>query len=337
MPCRRKNLFLVLAALTLSLFQAAALRADDAIRAQLLRTTGWVVVPKGAGYCYGSCWVVDRDKRLVMTNQHVVGDAPHLWVYFPIKQKEELLLQSADYLRLQAHFLGKVLARDKKRDLALVQLDKLPVGVQVLPLAEKCPRLGHKVYSLGNSGMAHKPINDGCLWQFREGCVRRVAFAVWTLSIGGERVEARTIDSDSGVCPGDSGGPLVNAQGQLVGIVSSFEGRRSKSIEISEIRTFLATFREGPRPTKSPLEGNWTVFYKNAEGCEYCFSLTFAPTGDLVWDGEKSFTGHFRYQKGMLHIDIPGLELREDWQLHWRPDSCFTFTRGETAYSCCRR
>ncbi len=326
-----------MAALAVPLLAVPPAQADPAIRAQLLRSTGWVAVPRGQEYLYGTCWLVDREKRLVITSQHLVGEAPQVWVYFPIWQKGEVLNQSLDYLKNKAHILGRVQARDTKRDLALLQLERLPAGLQVLPLADKHPHFGQKVFSLGNADMANCPIHAGRLWKFREGTVCRAAFAVWTLSVTEERVEARTVDATSGAAPGDSGGPLVDAQGQLLGIVSSCEGNCGKCIAVSEVRNFLKKARDGSQTKKSPLEGCWTVLYKNPDDCDYCFSLTFGPQGQILWEGEKDFAGHYSYNQDVLHIDIPGLDMRENWTLHWDQETRFTFTRRDTLHTCSRR
>lgn len=338
MLCRGKKVsLLLLAALAVTLYEVPPVQADPAIRAQLLRSTGWVAVPKGEEYLYGSCWLLDADQRLVITSQHLVAEAQQLWVYFPIWDKGEVLLQSLDYLRNKAHILGRVKVRDIKRDLALIQLERLPAGLRPLPLADKYPRLGQKVYSLGNADMANCPIHAGRLWKFREGSVCRAAFAVWTLSVTGERVEARTVDATSGAAPGDSGGPLVDEQGQLLGVVSSCEGNCGKCIAVSEIKTFLKKARDGAKAKKSPLEGCWTVVYKNPEGCDYCFSLTFGPQGQVLWEGERDFAGRYSCNQDVLHVDIPGLDMRENWTLHWDQGTRFTFTRGDTLHTCSRR
>lgn len=328
---------LSLAVLTMPLLSASPVQADPEIRALLLRSTGWVAVPRGQEYSYGSCCLLDAEKKLVLTSQHLVAGSQQLWVYFPIREKEKVLFQSIDYLRNKAHILGRVQSRDTKRDLALVQLESLPAGLRPLPLADKYPRLGQKVYSLGNADMANCPIHAGCLWKFREGSVCRAAFAVWTLSVTGERVEARTVDATCGAAPGDSGGPLVDDQGHLLGVVSSCEGNCGKCIAVSEVKTFLKKAGAGPQGKKSPLEGCWTVLYRKPDGCDYCFSLTFDSQGQALWEGERVFAGRYSYHQDVLHIDIPGLDMRENWTLHWDQGPRFTFTRNDTVHSCSRR
>ena len=47
---------------------------------------------------------------------------------------------------------AKVLATDPKRDLCLLQLPKLPAGVEGLPLAKQSVQVGERVHSVGNPG-----------------------------------------------------------------------------------------------------------------------------------------------------------------------------------------
>ena len=116
---------------------------------------------------------------------------------------------------------GKVVAHDKRRDLALIQLDRIPDGVEALPFSKSDPAQGDNVHSIGNPGAS------GSLWVYTHGLVRSVYVKEW--KAGGENLlldlKARVVETDSPTNPGDSGGPCVSDRGELVGVTQG--GSRS--------------------------------------------------------------------------------------------------------------
>src|SRR6185295_12884079 len=127
--------------------------ADDSVLfRKTLRATCWVQTPNGG---HGTGWVVDHEQRLVITNKHVVGTFDEASVMFPMFKDGSLVTAAGEYLN-QADKLkvsGKVLARDDKRDLALIQLDRLPEGVTALALADASAKIEDAILSIGNSGL----------------------------------------------------------------------------------------------------------------------------------------------------------------------------------------
>jgi S1-C subfamily serine protease len=104
-----------------------------------------VRLPDGrVGIGSGSGTLIDKTNRLILTNFHVVGDADDVAVFFPTYQNGRLVAE-IDYFfkqvqeKKQSILRGKPVVKDSKVDLALVQLDKLPPGVDALPLATAAP------------------------------------------------------------------------------------------------------------------------------------------------------------------------------------------------------
>src|SRR5262245_12399772 len=168
------------AVLVLCLTTTGVVRADDAaLYAKTLQATGWIYVPDCGD---GTCWVVNREQRLVVTNKHVVGTKDDVEVMFPLFANGKVVTATEEYLKRGADLIirGKVIARDAKRDLALVQLEKLPQEVGVLKLAETSAAHDEAIMSIGNSGLAGVPIEKGTLWKMRTGKVTVKAFRVIT-------------------------------------------------------------------------------------------------------------------------------------------------------------
>ncbi len=224
------------------LIPAAALRADPEIYQKTLASTAWLVtVFASGGSTSGTGTLIDVKQRLLITNYHVVGEEKETTVYFPYL-REGKVESDPEYYRQNWKKLGqkgKVLFRDRRRDLALVQVAELPAHAQVILLAEKSARPGENVHAIGNSG-----VKDGTLWRYSKGEVRQVYFKRMTFD-DGHRVAATMLETNAPIIPGDSGGPMVNDRGELVALTQSGDrtGIMVKyGVDISEIRFFVRPF-----------------------------------------------------------------------------------------------
>src|SRR2546423_14550947 len=130
---KNRRLLAALLVLTGALALARPARADQvSVYQKTLPSTGFVVTTnKDKSLGYGTCWVVDTEKRLVITNQHVVLGHDTCKVTFPRFSNGNVLTNSGLYAQSD-YIPGKVLARDSKRDLALVRLDPPAQGVKAL-------------------------------------------------------------------------------------------------------------------------------------------------------------------------------------------------------------
>lgn len=233
-----KRLVLCVAVAVVLLASANGTRANPDVYDKVLTSTGLILVPQGEGKgdMQGTCWVVDHERKLVITNNHVVGDKKEVFVYFPMVENGEVNPLRDAHLKAGRKIAGEVLHRDVKRDLALVRLEKLPANAQALTLAAKSSRPGETLHSVGNSGY-----NSGLLWRYTRGQVRSVA--PYTLSLPTGTINAMVIETQGPINRGDSGGPLVNDRGDLVGVVSAFDTKDrliTWNIDVREVRTFLA-------------------------------------------------------------------------------------------------
>jgi S1-C subfamily serine protease len=225
----------LVAALTASADRPAAARLTEGdIQDRLLASTGWVVAPHRAasGFDHGTCEVIDAERRLAITAAHVVGDSKTVIVVFPAEVEGRLVSDPIEALKAR-RTKAKVLARDPRRDLALVQLETLPKGIAALPLAAG-PQSDSASYSLGNSGL-----RGGALWTFR----RHTVVDVGTFTIHCDQntdVTATFVATSTPCAPGDSGGPLVNERGELTGVVQSKNQTHTFAVAIGEVKDFVA-------------------------------------------------------------------------------------------------
>jgi S1-C subfamily serine protease len=254
--CRRAPLgttlaiFLGLGGANVAVAQAPVEGAEK-IYQRVLKSTVWVVSPIGDRMiATGTGSVVDHPRRIVLTNYHVVGKNDQVTVIFPVFQKGKVIPERDFYMKLYvsgAGLKGKVIAKDRKRDLALIQLEVLPEGIHALRLAADSVSPGQEVHSVGNPG------SSGALWVYTAGKVRQVYHKEWKAGMRGEVLDcdARVVETQSPTNPGDSGGPLVNNRGELVAVTQG--GARDASllslfIDVSEVKALLASKKLMPKP-----------------------------------------------------------------------------------------
>src|SRR5581483_11075715 len=83
-------------------------QANPEVYQRALQSTGWVLVPKNEKQsALGTCWLADREQRLVVTCQHVVGDSREVLVYFPHSEKGQVMAETGYYLRKVPAILGR--------------------------------------------------------------------------------------------------------------------------------------------------------------------------------------------------------------------------------------
>jgi S1-C subfamily serine protease/HEAT repeat protein len=198
----------------------------------------------------GSGSLVSRKHRLVITNVHVIEGATNVVLYFPQKdEKLGLLIVNPEHYQKKRGIKGKVVEREDKADVALVQLDSLPPGIPSLPLASESVHAGQTVHSIGSpSRSGFGGGFSSALFNYSPGLVRQVDHMKWKFKVedGTEKdLEARVVQTNSSINPGDSGGPLVDDEGQLVGVTSwsSAQGANvSGFIDISECRALMEKY-----------------------------------------------------------------------------------------------
>jgi anion-transporting ArsA/GET3 family ATPase len=220
-----------------------AVEAGVNVYRHVLRSTVWVHSDRGEGkLATGSGSLVDKGRRLVLTNYHVVGDVKKATVFFPVFDSDKKVIPERKYYLDRLSKLGipgEVVELDKEGDLALIRLDRVPESVPELPLAASSPEPGQTVHSIGNPG------KSGALWVYTPGKVRQVYHKKWQAKLDDRTTltfQAQIIETDSPTNPGDSGGPLVNDKGELVGVTQGGAINAqalSTFIDLSEVKKLL--------------------------------------------------------------------------------------------------
>jgi len=145
----------------------------------------------------GSGFVYDNQGHIV-TNAHVVLGADEVEVTFA-----DSSVQSAEVVGL-----------DLYSDLAVIRVEKLPEGVNPLPLGRmEDLAVGQTVVAIGNPFGLEGTLTRGVI----SALGRSIPALVQQFSI------PQSIQTDAAINPGNSGGPLLNLQGEVIGVNAQIE------------------------------------------------------------------------------------------------------------------
>ena len=136
----------------------------------------------------GSGVIVDKE-GLIVTNNHVVGDAKEVEVRLSDKSK----------------FIGQVIGRDPDTDIAIVKIT--PTGdLPTVPFGDSSKvRVGQWVMAVGNPFSLDRTVTLGVVSGLERDAVRLSRYEAF-------------IQTDASINPGNSGGPLFNIRGEVIGI-----------------------------------------------------------------------------------------------------------------------
>jgi S1-C subfamily serine protease len=244
-------------ALLLVIITISTVRADDTgatVYKKVLPSVTWIHVKLDRGTATGSGTLIDAERRLVLTNYHVVDEQPKATIFFPQMRDGQPIAERSYYTDRAATLSipGKVLARNVKTDLAIIQLERLPANAKAVPLSASSAEPGSSVHSIGNAG------KSGALFGYVPGKVRQVYVKDWKADLGGRVLtfRAKVVETDSATNPGDSGGPLVNDKAEIVGVTEGGAINAqliSTFVDVSEVKKLLAS-KEIPTKSSPPAK-----------------------------------------------------------------------------------
>ena len=160
----------------------------------------------GSGVGQGSGFLYDSEGRVV-TNNHVVENAARVEVTFSDGTTQE----------------ARILGVDPDSDLAVLEVDITPSGIQPLSLGDSdALQVGQTVAAIGNPFGLEGTLTTGIV----SSLGRVVPSGLSQFSI------PQVIQTDAAINPGNSGGPLLNLQGEVVGVntqILTGDGSRANS------------------------------------------------------------------------------------------------------------
>jgi len=173
--------------------------------------------------------VISRRNRWILTSAMALGENDRIGVAFPLRSEGECSFRVigerdayADPVELWCRgcwSAARLLARDRRRDLALLQVDVLPQEVGELPLAGETASIADGIHAVSH---AH---GTEFVWTYARGVIRQIG-----------RVSLSSSESQNGEpsrlaapqvlilqLPFQStaaGGPVVNDRGELLGVLT---------------------------------------------------------------------------------------------------------------------
>ncbi|WFO76301.1 trypsin-like peptidase domain-containing protein [Desulfurococcaceae archaeon MEX13E-LK6-19] len=177
----------------------------------------------------GSGFIID--KRLVVTNSHVVYGADRVAVLFSNGNKCG----------------ARIIAVDPYRDLALLETESDTPKPLKLGDSDKI-KIGEIVFAIGSPlGLPGPTVTMGV--------VSAVGRTIVGKSITGEDIVLEDlIQTDAAINPGNSGGPLINASGEAIGITTAivpFAQGIGFAIPINTVKRFLYFIKKYGRPIRA--------------------------------------------------------------------------------------
>lgn len=249
-----------------------------------------------AGDSMGS-GVIVNDRRLALTNWHVVGSNAQVLVFYKFDDPKAVSDKDAH--------LATVLKVDAVRDLALLEIQQ--------PVAAVSPRrigrldnveVGSDVVAIGHP--------SGLFWTLTEGIVSQIRRGYsWSYEDGSEH-EATVIQTQTAINPGSSGGPLFNAASELIGLNSFSAGGESLHFAIAsdEIESFLREPANARASGPAQTEEGPTVIAKldmNNDGRDETWAIDDNGDGaadfwliDANGDGKAEMVGYDLTNDGKL-------------------------------------
>ncbi len=234
------------------------------IHQRLLFSSAWVrTTTQGVG----TGWVVDVEKKWLVTNLHVVGDQDRVEAFFVAQRDGRPISERSYYLENQKLLheqgravRGKVILRREASDLALVELEKLPEGIKALPLAKAPAGPGDVVHSVGQRQ------DSEALWNHCTGEVRQVGQLTDGYFWRGKKLakDVPCLITQSPILPGDSGGAIVNENGEVVGVLSGLRPAPLTAIAIqaSEVRDLLAQAAKAEKALENAKSSGTEIYRK---------------------------------------------------------------------------
>jgi S1-C subfamily serine protease len=203
----------------------------------------------------GSGFVIDGEKGLILTNNHVLAGSQKIVVTFSDQSKYD----------------AEVLAKDPGNDLGLLRITprkKLPF----LRLGEsEGLQVGQKVLAIGNPFGLDGTLTTGIISSLKR-----------TIRDEANRELEGMVQTDAAINPGNSGGPLLDSHGAVIGINTAIYGPGGNigigfAMPIAKAKAMLSDFRAG-KSFKRPFFGVQTILVSG----EWAEALRLPADGGLL-------------------------------------------------------
>lgn len=167
--------------------------------------------------------VIIDPSGLILTNEHVIADAQNIKVI----------------LNDNKTLIAKVIGKNKKEDLALLQIESKATFPAIIQGNSDAVSAGEDVFAIGTPYGYSQTVTRGI-----------VSATNRQLKDGDKVLFDNLIQTDAAINPGNSGGPLLNSKGEMVGIVRMGDWRAQNinfAIPMNKIQILLSELKTAKR------------------------------------------------------------------------------------------
>lgn len=160
----------------------------------------------------GTGFVIDKEEGLIFTVNHIARDDEDTKTEKDMENESEYISPQSKYYIYWIIFEGKkypakLLGSDKYHDIALLKLEKIPVGLTPMTLGDSDKlEVGNNVIAFGNPFDLENSVTKGIVSALH----RKYQVSLWLVE--------DFIQTDAAINPGNSGSPLINQKGEVIGI-----------------------------------------------------------------------------------------------------------------------
>ena len=279
---------------------------------EAIHSVVWIVTYLGnRPEATGSGVLIDAERLLVVTNEHVIEDAQQIYVFFPWRNADGINMDQAFYLE-HRNWLetrgyatrGRVIEQNVKNDLTIVQLADIPATAREIKHdfsrnVENSMKRGDTVHIFGNPGIQ--------LWDWDPGKFIR-AWRNCPPSGG------TCLEMEAGVRGGNSGGPVLNGQGMLIGIVTATNHKTmTLASPAKNVRALLNRVPVNLPPIPPPqIHPKRTFKIRNRTGVTVPYQIKWSNNNN--WQSYFLETGYIATHKsGRQHIPQDYPKIRFDY------------------------
>lgn len=158
----------------------------------------------------GSGTIIDAEKRLVVTNLHVIQGA------LQSGGSVEIMLASGESSK------ATLVGYDQENDIAVLKFEEKIGGVTAAPFGDSSRlEVGQRVFAIGNPFGLYRSLTSGIVSSLDR-----------TMKTGNGAALRDLIQTDAAINPGNSGGPLLDSDGRLIGINTAILSQSGSSAGI---------------------------------------------------------------------------------------------------------
>ena len=173
----------------------------------------------------GSGFIINHKGLKIITNWHVVETATDVTICLKTKNLNRVCHTE--------YYTGKVVKRNKQKDLAMIEVKGLPSNLKPVSYGNfKEVKVGETAFAIGHP--------SGLVWTFSDGRVSQKR-PNYKWKYESSRHFANVIQTNVNINPGNSGGPLFNKNKELIGVNTfTTEGEKlSFAISVDDLIEFI--------------------------------------------------------------------------------------------------